>query len=50
VVFTKRPATVKKEINIDYRRPRLSEDSNLFEYNRLILDELKTEIIQAKKN
>jgi len=50
VVFTKRPATVKKEITIDYRRPRLSEDSNLFEYNRLILDELKTEIIQAKKN
>ena len=49
VVFTKRPASVKKEIVIDYRRPRLSEDSNLFEYNRLVLDELKTEIIQTKK-
>jgi NitT/TauT family transport system ATP-binding protein len=50
IVFTKRPAKIKKEITIDYRRPRLTEDSNLFEYNRLVIDELKTEIIQHKKN
>jgi NitT/TauT family transport system ATP-binding protein len=50
VVFTKRPARVKKEIEIDYRRPRLSEDSNLFEYNRLVLDELKNEITQHRKS
>ncbi len=50
VVFTKRPAAVKKEIMIDYRRPRLTEDANLFEYNRLVLDELKTEIVQNKKS
>lgn len=49
VVFTKRPARVKKEIEIDYRRPRLTEDSNLFEYNRLVLDELKGEISQHKR-
>src|SRR5689334_2816751 len=49
VIFTKRPASVKKEIAIDYRRPRLSEDTNLFEYTRLVLDELKTEIISSKK-
>ncbi len=49
VVFTKRPARVKKEIEIDYRRPRLTEDSNLFEYNRLVLDELKSEITQHKR-
>ena len=49
VVFTKRPARVKKVIQIDYRRPRLSEDSNLFEYNRLVLDELKGEISQHKR-
>lgn len=48
IVFTKRPAKVKKEIQIDYRRPRLTEDSNLFEYNRLVLDELRAEIIQHK--
>lgn len=50
IVFTKRPAKVKKEITIDYRRPRLTEDTNLFEYSRLVLDELKSEIIQPKKN
>ncbi len=49
IVFTKRPARVKKEISIDYRRPRLTEDSNLFEYNRLVLDELKSEITPHKK-
>ncbi len=49
IVFTKRPAKIKKEIIIDYRRPRLTEDSNLFEYNRLVIDELKTEIIPHKK-
>jgi sulfonate transport system ATP-binding protein len=50
VVFTKRPARVKKEIEIDYRRPRLTEDSNLFEYTRLVLDELKSEITQHKRS
>ncbi|WP_148687970.1 ABC transporter ATP-binding protein [Candidatus Nitrosocosmicus hydrocola] len=50
VIFTKRPARVKKEIEIEYRRPRLTEDSNLFEYNRLVLDELKSEIAQHRKS
>jgi NitT/TauT family transport system ATP-binding protein len=50
VVFTKRPARVKKEIHVDYRRPRLTEDSNLFEYNRLVLDELRSEITQHKRS
>jgi NitT/TauT family transport system ATP-binding protein len=49
VVFTSRPGKVKKEIEVDYRRPRLSEDSNLHEYQRKVLDELKTEIISARK-
>ena len=49
VVFTNRPGKVKKEIKVDYRRPRLSEDSNLHEYRRKVLDELKTEIISARK-
>lgn len=43
-VFTKRPGTIKKEITIDYRRPRLPEDDGLREYNRKVLDELKGEI------
>jgi NitT/TauT family transport system ATP-binding protein len=43
-VFTKRPGTIKKEIAVDYRRPRLPEDDGLREYNRKVLDELKGEI------
>jgi NitT/TauT family transport system ATP-binding protein len=49
IVFTNRPGKVKKEIEIDYRRPRLTEDNNLYEYQRQVLDELKTEIIPSWK-
>ena len=49
IVFTNRPGRVKKEIQIGYRRPRLTEDSNLYKYQRLVLDELKTEIITSRK-
>lgn len=49
VVFTSRPGRIKKEIRVDYRRPRLTEDSNLHEYQRKVLDELRTEIISARK-
>ena len=49
VVFTNRPGRIKKEIRVDYRRPRLTEDSNLHEYQRKVLDELRTEIISARK-
>jgi NitT/TauT family transport system ATP-binding protein len=47
IVFTNRPGKVKKEIEIDYRRPRLTEDNNLYEYQRQVLDELKTEIMPS---
>ena len=49
VVFTNRPGRVKKEIQIDYRRPRLTEDNNLYTYQRQVLDELKTEIITSRR-
>ena len=44
VVFTKRPGTVKKEIIVDYRRPRLPEDSSLQPYYRQVIDAMKGEI------
>jgi NitT/TauT family transport system ATP-binding protein len=44
VVFTKRPGTVKKEIAVDYRRPRLPEDENLQPYYRRVIDAMKGEI------
>ena len=49
VIFTSRPGKVKKEIAVEYRRPRLSEDNNLYNYRRKILDELASEIITARK-
>lgn len=50
IVFTSRPGRLKKEIAVDYRRPRLSEDSDLQPYYRTILDEVKSEMIAAKKS
>jgi NitT/TauT family transport system ATP-binding protein len=49
VIFTSRPGKVKKEIIIDYRRPRLTEDSDLQEYQRKVIDELRAEIMTARK-
>ncbi len=49
IVFTHRPATIKKEVKIDYRRPRLIEDPNLNKYSSIILDALKSEVIAAMK-
>jgi NitT/TauT family transport system ATP-binding protein len=43
-VFTKRPGTVKKEITVNYRRPRLPEDENLQQYYRQVIDAMKGEI------
>ena len=44
VVFKNRPAKIKKEFVIDYRRPRLAEDQNLVKYQQDILSELRTEV------
>ncbi len=44
IVFKNRPSKIKKEIIIDYRRPRLTEDENLQKYYHEILNELKTEV------
>jgi len=50
VVFKNRPSKIKKEIVIDYRRPRLAEDENLQKYYHQILDELKSEVIARAKD
>jgi len=44
VVLKHRPSTVKKEIVIDYPRPRLVEDENLMAYQKEILAELRPEV------
>ena len=49
VIFTNRPGKIKKDIKIDYRRPRLTEDDNLKDFQRQILYELKSEMIHLRK-
>jgi NitT/TauT family transport system ATP-binding protein len=49
-IFKNRPSKIKKEIKIDYRRPRLAEDENLQKYYHQILDELKSEVIARTKD
>jgi len=44
LVFTHRPARIKKEFKIDYKRPRVSEDENLLPYQQKILAELRPEV------
>ncbi len=50
VVFTNRPSKIKKEIVIDYRRPRLAEDENLQKYYHQIVEALKNEVIAQIKD
>jgi NitT/TauT family transport system ATP-binding protein len=50
VVFKNRPAKIKKEFVIDYRRPRLAEDENLQKYYHQILEELKSEVMAQIKD
>ncbi len=49
VVFSKRPGRVKKEVSVNYRRPRLPEDENLREYHRQIVDAMQGEIVSERK-
>ncbi|MDQ3872037.1 MAG: ABC transporter ATP-binding protein [Thermoproteota archaeon] len=50
VVFTRRPGTIKNEIVVNYKRPRLPEDENLHPYYRQVIDSIKSEIIDRKSS
>ncbi len=43
-IFSNRPSRIKKELIIDYRRPRLVDDENLTKYQKQILAELRPEV------
>jgi NitT/TauT family transport system ATP-binding protein len=43
-IFTHRPSTIKKVVQIDYKRPRLAEDEGLMKYQQEILAELRPEV------
>jgi NitT/TauT family transport system ATP-binding protein len=44
LVMKHRPSLIKKEISIQYRRPRLIEDENLMKYQKEILAALRPEV------
>ena len=44
LIFSHRPAKIKKEVEIDYQRPRLTDDENLLPYQKKILAELRPEV------
>jgi NitT/TauT family transport system ATP-binding protein len=48
-IFSNRPSVVKKEMSIDYKRPRLVEDENLMKIQQEILAELRPEVKKSKE-
>ncbi len=49
IIFKHRPSQIKREVRIDYHRPRLAEDENLLKFQHEILGELKDEIKESLK-
>ncbi|KKL77112.1 hypothetical protein LCGC14_2038130 [marine sediment metagenome] len=49
-IFSNRPSSVKKEMSIDFPRPRLIEDEKLMKFQQQILAELKPEVKKSRKN
>ena len=49
VIFSNRPSVIKKEMNIDYPRPRLAEDEKLMKIQQDILAELRPEVKKSKE-
>ncbi|MFM9875787.1 MAG: ABC transporter ATP-binding protein [Nitrosarchaeum sp.] len=43
-IFSSRPSTIKKIVDIDYKRPRLVEDQDLFPIQQEILSQLRPEV------
>jgi NitT/TauT family transport system ATP-binding protein len=47
-VFSNRPSKIKKQIPVDFKRPRLAEDENLLGIQQEILSELRPEVKKIK--
>jgi NitT/TauT family transport system ATP-binding protein len=47
-VFSNRPSKIKKQISIDFKRPRLAEDEDLLGLQQEILSELRPEVKKIK--
>lgn len=49
-IFSNRPSRIKKELVIDYHRPRLVDDENLTKYQKQILAELRPEVKKSDES
>ncbi len=49
-IFSNRPSSVKKQMSIDFPRPRLIEDEKLMKFQQQILAELKPEVKKSREN
>jgi NitT/TauT family transport system ATP-binding protein len=47
-VFSNRPSRIKKQFQVDFKRPRLAEDKNLLDLQQQILSELRPEVKKSK--
>ena len=48
-IFSNRPSSVKKEMSVDFPRPRLVEDEKLMKFQQEILAELKPEVKKSRE-
>ena len=48
-VFSNRPSIIKKEINNNFPRPRVSEDESLLKFQQDLLTELRPEVKKSKE-
>ncbi|HSB50235.1 MAG TPA: ABC transporter ATP-binding protein, partial [Nitrosopumilaceae archaeon] len=47
-IFSNRPSIIKKELTIDYQRPRLMEDESLRKFQQQVLNELRPEVKKSR--
>ena len=48
-IFSNRPSSIKKEMSVDFPRPRLVEDEKLMKFQQEILAELKPEVKKSRE-
>lgn len=49
IIFSNRPSVIKKEVNNDFPRPRVTEDDSLLKFQQDILAELRPEVKKNKE-
>ena len=47
-IFSNRPSVIKKEVDNNFPRPRVTEDESLLKFQQDILSELRPEVKKSK--